>query len=78
MFDVEDVPIEDLGDLNVLTDAGATTDLLQKVVAEVVSENKFPIVLGGEHTITYGSVRAFDETALISFDAHLDLRDEYL
>jgi agmatinase len=78
MFDVEDVPIEDLGDLNVLTDAAATTDLLQRVVTEVVSENKFPIVLGGEHTITYGSVRALDEAALISFDAHLDLRDEYL
>jgi agmatinase len=77
-FDVESVAIEDLGDLNVLTDASATTELLRKIVQEIVAEGKIPIILGGEHTITYGSARAFDETAVVSFDAHLDLRDKYL
>lgn len=77
-FDVESVSIEDLGDLNVLTDASATTELLRKIVIEIVAEGKFPIILGGEHIITYGSARAFSKTAILSFDAHLDLRDEYL
>jgi len=77
-FDVENVAIEDLGDLNVLNDATATAELVRKIVGEIVEEEKFPIVLGGEHTITYGSTRAFEKTAVLSFDAHLDLRNEYL
>jgi agmatinase len=64
--------------LNVLTDASATTELLRKIVIEIVAEGKFPIILGGEHTITYGSAKAFNKPAILSFDAHLDLRDEYL
>jgi agmatinase len=77
-FDVESVSIEDLGDLNVLNDAGATVERVRRVIEEVVEEGMFPIVLGGEHTITYGSSRAFDGAGILSFDAHLDLRDEYL
>jgi agmatinase len=37
-----------------------------------------PILLGGEHTITYGCVQELKDTLVISFDAHMDLRDEYL
>jgi agmatinase len=77
-FDVENVPVEDLGDLSVLNDANATTELLRKIIKEIVEERKFPVILGGEHTITYGSARAFEETAILSLDAHLDLRNEYL
>ena len=77
-FDVENVAIEDLGDLNVLNDANATSERVRRVVEEVVEERRFPIVLGGEHTITHGSSRAFEGAGILSFDAHLDLRDEYL
>jgi len=35
-------------------------------------------VLGGEHTVTYGCVKALKDVAVLSFDAHLDMRDEYL
>lgn len=77
-FDVESVSIEDLGDLNVLNDAGATVERVRRVVGEVAGERRFPIVLGGEHTITYGCSRAFEGVGILSFDAHLDLRDEYL
>ena len=51
-FDVENVAIEDLGDLNVLNDANATLERVRRVVEEVVEEGRFPIILGGEHTIT--------------------------
>jgi len=77
-FDVETLEIEDVGDLNVVTDARETTERTRRVVKEIIDEGKFPIILGGEHTITYGSARAFEDVAIVSFDAHLDLRDEYL
>ena len=41
---------------------------------------KTPVVLGGEHTITLGALRAIrgEDVAVISFDAHMDLRDQYM
>jgi agmatinase len=43
--------------------------------------NKFPIILGGEHSITLGAVKAINEqidnVTVIQIDAHADLRDEY-
>ena len=44
-------------------------------------ENKFPLVFGGEHSITPGSikplVKKYDEITLLHFDAHADLRESY-
>jgi len=77
-FDVETVGLEDLGDVDVLGDVEKTTDRVKCIVKEIVDAGKFPIVMGGEHTITYGCTTAFDDIAVLSFDAHLDLRDEYL
>lgn len=75
----EEVRLCDLGDLNVLGSVEGTLDRLGTVVGEVVGAGKFPVILGGEHTITYGVVRALgDGVAVLSFDAHMDLRDEYL
>jgi agmatinase len=38
--------------------------------------HKLPVMLGGEHTITLGALRALRPEAVVVFDAHLDLRDE--
>ncbi len=45
-----------------------------------IRDGKFPIAIGGEHTINIPIIRNFekDDVALISIDAHLDSRDEYL
>lgn len=55
---------------------------LEAVVANVLAQNRFPLVLGGEHALTAGSVRPFvaDGAALtiLHVDAHADLRDGYL
>jgi len=55
-------------------------DLVENSVYKDLKNEKFPVVIGGEHTITFGAVKAiskkFDFT-LISIDAHFDLRDEY-
>ncbi len=55
---------------------------LEKIVDEALKYNKFPFILGGEHSITPGAIRPFtkryDEITLLHFDAHADLRDGYL
>lgn len=45
---------------------------------QAVRDGKFPILLGGEHSVTIPAVRAFEDIAVITIDAHLDSRDSYL
>ena len=79
--DVENIKIHDLGDLHVSTDTGKTLEMLQSVIKDIVSAGKIPVTIGGEHTITLGIAKglgkAASKTAIVSFDAHLDLRNEY-
>jgi agmatinase len=76
--DVENVRIRDIGDLEVLNDTDETLHRLRLVLKEIVDAQQTPIVLGGEHTVTHGCIQAFQNTGIITFDAHLDLRNEYL
>jgi agmatinase len=54
---------------------------LTKKVEEVISLNKFPIIIGGEHTISLGGVlgvtQKYKSFSVLHFDAHADLRDSY-
>jgi agmatinase len=81
-IDVEDLRLHDLGDLHVSTDPKKTVEMLKLVVEDIVATGKKPIVIGGEHTITLGVMKGLgakaQKTALVSFDAHLDLRKEFL
>ncbi len=56
-------------------------DQLSKINDEIIRKNKFPIIFGGEHSITPGSIRPFvkkyNEITLLHFDAHADLRESY-
>ena len=56
-------------------------DQLSKINSEIISQGKFPLVFGGEHSITSGSIKPFakiyDEITLLHFDAHADLRESY-
>ncbi|MCP5381568.1 MAG: agmatinase [Kordiimonadaceae bacterium] len=56
-------------------------DRLEEIVGSVLDDGKFPLVLGGEHSLTAGSIRPFvkkhDELVVLHFDAHADLRDGY-
>jgi agmatinase len=80
-IDVEDLPLHDAGDLHVSTSPRKTVDMLRLVVADVLAAGKLPVAIGGEHTITLGVLKGLGgkarETAVVSFDAHLDLRGEY-
>jgi len=56
-------------------------DQLEKITSDVLEAKKFPLILGGEHSITAGSIRPFvkkyKDLAILHFDAHADLRDGY-
>lgn len=81
-FDVEDLLIYDAGDLHVSTDTGKTIDIVKLVVADILEAGKIPVAIGGEHTVTLGIAKGLgtraSKTAIVSFDAHLDLRSEFL
>ena len=80
--DVADLPLHDAGDLTVSTDAKKTVEMCRLVASEVFAAGKVPVAIGGEHTITLGLLKGLGEkakeTAVVSFDAHLDLRGEFL
>lgn len=50
-------------------------------ISKILSDKKFPIILGGEHSITAGSVKAFSEKvnnlSVLQLDAHADLREKF-
>jgi agmatinase len=79
--DVEDLLLHDLGDLHVSTSPRKTVDMLKLVVEDLLTVKKMPVAIGGEHTITLGVLKGLGdkagETAVVSFDAHLDVRKEY-
>jgi agmatinase len=78
-MDIEDVKIHDVGDLNIVGRVDETLKRLELVAKELLNAKKTPVVIGGEHTIALGVMRGVGkDAAVVSFDAHLDLRDEYM
>ncbi len=59
----------------------AALDQLEAIVERVLTEDRFPLVLGGEHSLTPGAIRPFvkryPDLVVLQFDAHADLRDGY-
>ena len=57
-------------------------DRVYKVIKGLIQKEKFVVLLGGEHSLSLGAVRAFKEAfpslSVLQLDAHADLRDEYL
>ena len=77
-IDVETIPIMDLGNLSDCSNVEEQLTIINKAVSELIDKNLIPGVLGGEHTITFPINQSLNENSvLIIFDAHLDLRDEY-
>ncbi|MCL1984461.1 MAG: agmatinase [Methanomassiliicoccaceae archaeon] len=75
---VPNIAIHDLGDLD---DHIYPEDMREEIkfsAAPVVDDKKFPIAIGGEHSITSPIVGCFEKISVISVDAHLDSRDEFM
>jgi agmatinase len=81
-IDVEDLKLHDLGDLHISTDTEKTLERTAMVTKDLLEAGKTPAIIGGEHTITLGVVKGLGDkaskTAIVSFDAHLDLRNEFM
>lgn len=56
-------------------------ELIEKTASEIVDAGKFPLGLGGEHTVTIGLVKAvhkkYPDLHIVHLDAHADMRAEY-
>ncbi len=81
--DLGDVRVHDAGDLEL--PFGAPEPVLAMVEEKadgILAAGKVPVMLGGEHLVTLGAVRAaakrFPGLRILHFDAHADLRDDYL
>lgn len=81
--DLQDVKVFDSGDLELCF--GNTERALihiEKHAEQILQDGKIPCMIGGEHLVTLGAVRAvvkqYSDLHVIHFDAHADLRDEYL
>ncbi len=76
--DLETVNIEDLGNTRHTVVASEMIDMVKKITKELVAKKKQLFILGGEHSITYGTYTSFPkDTGYVVFDAHYDLRDEF-
>ena len=76
--DLEQANIKDLGNLQHTVVAQNMIDMVRKTTSELQKTSQQLIILGGEHSLTYGSYTSFPkDTGYVVFDAHYDLRDEY-
>ncbi|MBC8337226.1 MAG: agmatinase [Rhodospirillales bacterium] len=59
----------------------AAVNQLQGIVGGILDEGRFPLIFGGEHSLTAGAIRPFaerhEDLVILQFDAHADLRDGY-
>ena len=81
--DLTDCAIFDSGDLELcFGSAEAALAEIESRAAEILEDEKLPLLLGGEHLVTLGAVRAvlnqYPDLHIIHFDAHADLRQDYL
>ena len=73
--------LDDAGDLELSDDAAEARAAIESGVASLLDRGATPIVLGGDHSITYPVIRAFHKhltgLTIVHFDAHGDLYDEF-
>ena len=81
--DLTDIKVFDCGDLEL--SFGLPEEALKDIEDQsrkILNDGKLPILIGGEHLVTLGSVKAvfekYPDLQIIHFDAHCDLRDDYL
>ena len=77
----KEIGIKTLKPFSIKNKIKSALDQLSKINEDILSRGKFPLVFGGEHSITPGSIKPFtkkyDEITLLHFDAHADLRESY-
>ena len=82
-LDLEDARVFDGGDLELpFGDTARALGMIRDFTTEVLTDGKLPFLIGGEHLVSLPAIEAaaekYPDLAVIHFDAHMDLRDEYL
>tara|TARA_Y100000310_G_scaffold310765_1_gene356349 strand:+ start:10659 stop:11555 length:897 start_codon:yes stop_codon:yes gene_type:complete len=75
-----DVGICTLNELKIDEKPELMVNIVRENVKKLISDNKFPVIVGGEHSITVGCVKAFvsyNDFSILQLDAHTDLREDY-
>ena len=77
----KEIGIKTIKPFKIKKDIKKALNQLSNITGEIIEKDKFPLVLGGEHSITPGSIKPFidkfDHLTLLHFDAHADLRESY-
>lgn len=81
--DLEDIAVMDSGDIELcLGDTKKVLSQIEERTAAILRDGKRPFMIGGEHLVTLGAFRAvhkaYPDVHIIHFDAHADLRNDYL
>ena len=81
--DLEDIQVFDGGDLELpFGNPDQALADINAFAAEILEDGKIPFMIGGEHLVTLGAVEAvfakYPDLHIVHFDAHTDLREEYL
>ena len=81
--DLEDFAVFDSGDLELpFGNTQRVLDQIEEHTAEILKDGKIPCMIGGEHLVTLGAMRAvvkqYPDVHINHFDAHADLREDYL
>ena len=81
--DLANLKIHDMGDLDLpLGEKTLALDSIRKVLRKILAAKKLPILLGGDHLVSLPIVeevlRVYPDLHLLHFDAHTDLREDYL
>lgn len=87
LYDIEtdsEVYRQGIATLDPITEAGSPetmSDAVETQVDSVLNDKKFPVLLGGEHSVSIGAIRAFakhyENFSVLQLDAHSDMRDSY-
>ena len=81
--DLAELKIHDAGDLDLpIGSSAAALEMIEAYAARVLSDGKTPVMTGGEHLVSLGAIRAaaakYRGLNIVHFDAHADLRNDYL
>ena len=80
---VDDAKVFDAGDIELpFGDPKPALKMIERQARKILQDGKLPFLIGGEHLVTLGSFRAvlekYPDLVVIHFDAHADLREDYL
>jgi len=77
--DIKDIKFCDYGDIDVKNKTPRQmVKKVKELTTRILDKNKFPILLGGEHSLTSGAIQAYsNDITVLSLDAHLDYRDKH-